>query len=97
MTQIEMDTMRAIVAFSKEYRRQNSFVELTTIQKEYTLIGEVHSSKKKKVLLRISDISHIKESFDEKDVMIVYLNSGDRKFFISRKEYEKLQDKISVI
>ena len=86
MTQIEMDTMRAIISFSKEYRRQNSFVKITTIQKNYTLCGDIHSTEKKEVLLRVSDISYIKET-DKKNEMGVYLHND--KFLISRKEFEE--------
>lgn len=92
MTQIEMDTMRAIISFSKEYRRQNSFVKLTTILKHCTLADEILSTEQKEILLRVSDISYIKET--DKDEMCIYLNN-DKRFFISKKEYkEKLSNLI---
>ena len=86
MTQIEMDTMRAIISFSKEYRRQNSFVKLTTILKHRTLADEILGTEQREILLRVSDISYIKET-DENE-MGVYLNN-DKRFFISKKEYEE--------
>lgn len=91
MTQIEMDTMRAIISFSKEYRRQNSFVKLITIQKTFATTnfisaGDVQNVCFKEVLLRVSDISYIKET--DEDEMVVYLNN-DKRFFISKKEYEE--------
>lgn len=93
-TQIEIDTMRALIALNKEYRKQNSFVELTTFQKTYNpLTGEVHFHKKKD-LLRVSDISYIEETDDGMDVYI----HDDKKFLISRKEFkEKLSNFISLV
>lgn len=92
ITQKEIEAMRAIVAFGKEYLRQNSFVKITTIQKNYTLCGDIHSTEKKEVLLRVSDISYIKET--DKDEVCIYLNN-DKRFFISKKEYkEKLANLI---
>lgn len=80
-----MDTMRAIISFSKEYRRQNSFVKLTTILKHCTLANEILGTEQKEILLRISDISYIKET--DKDEVGIFLNN-DKRFFISKKEYQ---------
>lgn len=81
-----MDTMRAIISFSKEYRRQNSFVKLTTTLKHCTLADEILGTEQKEILLRVSDISYIKET-DENE-MGVYLKN-DKRFFLSKKEYEE--------
>ena len=86
MTQIEMDTMRAIVSFSREYRRQNSFVKLMTNDYRYSTTGDALGVQQKEVLLRISDISYIKEMC--KNEIGVFLNN-DKSFFIPRKEYEE--------
>ena len=93
-TQREIEAMRAMIAFSKEYRRQNSFVKITTIQNNYTLCGDIHSTEKKEVLLRVSDISYIKET-DKKNEMAVYLHND--KFLISRKEFEEKLSNLLVL
>lgn len=89
MTQIEMDTMRAIISFSREYRRQNSFVKLN---------GYFTSDKyeqKIELLVKLKDVTRIVK-INEK-IVSVNLNSSNYPFVITEKEYkENLQEHINL-
>lgn len=88
MTQIEMDTMRAIISFSKEYRRQNSFVKL----KGY--FSEDEDEQKIELLVKLKDVMGI---IKNDGIVGVNLNAYDYPFIITKEEYkEKLQEHINL-
>ena len=91
MTQIEMDTMRAIISFSKEYRRQNSFVKLNGVFAFYdNNKGEGHIEQHV-FLVRIADILRI--DFAEN----ITIKTSSYQFSITKEEYkEKLQKYINL-
>ena len=64
MTKIEMDTMRAIISFSKEYRRQNMFIKL----KGY-FSDDDEDKPKIELLVKLKDVMRI-----IKNDGIVYVN-----------------------
>ncbi len=90
ITNIEMDTMRAIVAFSKEYRRQVSFVKITG---NFDSITEVQPPQIE-LMVRLSDIQGI---YEYDGVVYVDFKSYGNSFLITKKEYEeKLQKHINL-
>lgn len=95
MTQIEMDTMRAIAAFSKEYRRQNSFVKLNGTVKIVTDRGDDFCDERE-ILIHLSDIVWIdKEVYKGK--VTINIKTNVEWFSITEEEYkEKLQKHINL-
>lgn len=86
MTQIEMDTMRAIISLSKEYRNQNMFVKI----KGYFTSDEV----KVELIVRLKDVVGIVKS---DGIVGVNLTAHDYSFIITEEEYkEKLQKYINL-
>lgn len=85
-----MDTMRAIISFSKEYRRQNSFVKLNGVFAFYNNKGEGHIEQRV-FLVRIADILGI--DFAEN----ITIKTSSYQFSITKEEYkEKLQKYINL-
>ncbi len=90
MTQIEMDTMRAIISFSKEYLRQNSFVKLNGVFAFYNNKGEGHTEQRV-FLVRIADILGIDLAEN------ITIKTSSYQFSITKEEYEeKLQKYINL-
>lgn len=86
MTQIEMDTMRAIISFSKEYRRQNMFIKLKGYFSE--------DEDKIELLVKLKDVTGI---IKNDGIVGVNLNAYDYPFIITKEEYkEKLQEYINL-
>lgn len=86
ITQIEMDTMRAIISLSKEYRNQNMFVRI----KGYFTSDEV----KVELIVRLKDVVGIVKS---DGIVGVNLTAHDYSFIITEEEYkEKLQKYINL-
>lgn len=78
MTQIEMDTMRAIISLSKEYRNQNMFVKI----KGYFTSDEV----KVELIVRLKDVVGIVKS---DGIVGVNLTAHNYSFIITEEEYKK--------
>ena len=97
-TNIEMDTMRAIVAFSKDYRRQNSFVKLNGEIKIIPEKGDVYYDKRE-ILVRLSDIVWIdKELSKDGTTKLLNVKTKVMWFTITEEEYkEKLQKHINLV
>ena len=89
MTQIEMDTMRAIISLSKEYREQNMFVKL----KGYFTSDE--DERKIELLVKLKDVI----GFVKTDGIVgITIDAYDYPFIITEKEYkEKLQEYINLV
>lgn len=88
MTQIEMDTMRAIISLSKEYRKQNMFVKL----KGYFTSDE--DETKVELFVKLKDVIEIIK-IDE--IVSVNLKGCNYSFIITEEEYkEKLQQHINL-
>lgn len=86
MTQIEMDTMRAIISLSKEYRNQNMFVK---IKGYFTSDDEV----KVELIVRLKDVVGIVKG---DGIVGVNLTAHNYSFIITEEEYkEKLQKYIN--
>lgn len=91
MTQIEMDTMRAIISFSKEYRRQNMFIKL----KGYFSFSN-EDEQKIELLVKLKDVTGIIKN-DGDGIVSICLNAYDYPFIITKEEYkEKLQEHINL-
>ena len=83
-----MDTMRAIISFSKEYRRQNMFIKL----KGY--FSEDYLEDKIELLVKLKDVTGIIEN---DGIVGVNLNAYDYPFIITKEEYKKkLQEHINL-
>lgn len=78
MTQIEMDTMRAIISLSKEYRNQNMFVKI----KGYFTSDEV----KVELIVRLKDVVGIVKI---DGIVGVNLTAHNYSFIITEEEYKK--------
>lgn len=88
MTQIEMDTMRAIISLSKEYRKQNMFVKL----KGYFTSDE--DEQKIELFVKLKDVIGIIK-IDE--IVSVNLKGCNYSFIITEEEYkEKLHQHINL-
>lgn len=89
MTQIEMDTMRAIISLSKEYRKQNMFVKL----KGYFNSDE--DERKVELLVKLKDVI----GFVKIDGIVgVRINAYNYSFVITEEEYKKkLQEYINLV
>ena len=80
-----MDTMRAIISLSKEYRNQNAFVKI----KGYFTSDEV----KVELIVRLKDVVGIVKS---DGIVGVNLTAHNYSFIITEEEYkEKLQKYIN--
>ena len=83
-----MDTMRAIISFSKEYRRQNMFIKL----KGY--FSEDYLEDKIELLVKLKDVTGIIEN---DGIVGVNLNAYDYPFILTKEEYKKkLQEHINL-
>lgn len=89
MTQIEMDTMRAIISLSKEYRKQNMFVKLNGY------FTSDANERKIELLVRLKDVI----GFVKTDGIVgVRIDAYDYSFIITEEEYkEKLQEYINLV
>lgn len=89
MTQIEMDTMRAIISLSKEYRKQNMFVKL----KGYFTSDA--DERKIELLVKLKDVI----GFVKTDGIVgVRIDAYNYSFIITEEEYkEKLQEYINLV
>lgn len=95
MTQIEMDTMRAIISFSKEYRKQNSFVKLSGTVKVIPKSGD-DFYEEREILIRLSDIVWIDKEA-HKGKVTINIKTNVMWFSITEEEYkEKLQRHINL-
>lgn len=88
MTQIEKDTMRAIISLSKEYCKQNMFVEL----KGYFSSDEYE--RKIELLVKLKDVTG---AANIGGMIGVRINTYNYSFVITEEEYkEKLQKHIKL-
>ena len=83
-----MDTMRAIISLSKEYRKQNMFVKL----KGYFTSDEVRTE----LLVKLKDVIRINKI--DGRMVNVGLTAYNYSFIITEEEYkEKLQEYINLV